>query len=127
MRGLALRSSSRVVATDFDAHEGAKPVQLTCLTRADTFAWFAHRRRDVVLGSPGSNQRRYTEPSIRLHREIGPGLLESVYETVLAGKLIEMESPVDRQMSIDIELEGRQFEAAFRTDSARRSTRAGGN
>jgi iron complex transport system substrate-binding protein len=25
--------------------------------------------------------------SIRLHRELGPGLMESVYETVLAGKL----------------------------------------
>jgi iron complex transport system substrate-binding protein len=54
--------------------------------------------------------------SIRLHREIGPGLLESVYETVLAGKLIEKGYSVDRQKPIDIEFEGRRFEAAFRID-----------
>jgi iron complex transport system substrate-binding protein len=54
--------------------------------------------------------------SIRLHRQIGPGLLESVYETVLAGKLIELGYSVDRQKPIDIEFEGRRFEAAFRID-----------
>jgi iron complex transport system substrate-binding protein len=45
--------------------------------------------------------------SIRLHREIGPGLLESIYETVLAGKLIKKGYSVDRQNPIDIEFEGR--------------------
>ena len=54
--------------------------------------------------------------SIRLHRELGPGLLESVYETVLAGKLIELGYLVDRQKPIDIQFEGRRFEAAFRID-----------
>jgi iron complex transport system substrate-binding protein len=54
--------------------------------------------------------------SIRLHRELGPGLLESVYETVLAGKLIELGYSVDRQKPIDIQFEGRRFEAAFRID-----------
>jgi iron complex transport system substrate-binding protein len=54
--------------------------------------------------------------SIRLHREIGPGLLESVYETVLAGKLIEKGYSVDRQKPIDIEFERTRFEAAFRID-----------
>jgi iron complex transport system substrate-binding protein len=43
--------------------------------------------------------------SIRLHRDIGPGLLESVYETVLAGKLIEMGYSIDWQKPIDIEFE----------------------
>ena len=54
--------------------------------------------------------------SIRLHRELGPGLLESVYETVLAGKLFEKGYSVDRQKPIDIEFEGHRFEAAFRID-----------
>jgi iron complex transport system substrate-binding protein len=54
--------------------------------------------------------------SIRFHGEIGPGLLESVYETVLAGKLIGKGYSVDRQKPIDIELEGTRFEAAFRID-----------
>lgn len=54
--------------------------------------------------------------SLRIHRELGPGLLESVYETVLAGKLVEMGYLVDRQKPIDVEFEGRRFEAAFRID-----------
>jgi len=54
--------------------------------------------------------------SLRIHRELGPGLLESVYETVLAGILTEMGYLVDRQKPIDIEFEGRRFDAAFRAD-----------
>ena len=54
--------------------------------------------------------------SLRIHRELGPGLLESVYETVLAGKLIEMGYLVNRQKPIDIEFEGNRFDAAFRAD-----------
>jgi len=54
--------------------------------------------------------------SLRLHRDLGPGLLESVYETVLAGKLMESGYRVDRQMPIDICFEGTLFDAAFRID-----------
>lgn len=54
--------------------------------------------------------------ALRIHRELGPGLLESVYETVLAGKLMAMGYLVDRQKPIDIEFEGLRFEAAFRID-----------
>jgi iron complex transport system substrate-binding protein len=54
--------------------------------------------------------------ALRIHRELGPGLLESVYETVLAGKLHGLGYKVDRQLPIDIEFEGQQFPAAFRVD-----------
>jgi iron complex transport system substrate-binding protein len=54
--------------------------------------------------------------ALRIHRELGPGLLESVYETVLAGKLVQMGYVVDRQEPIDIEFEGMRFDAAFRAD-----------
>ena len=54
--------------------------------------------------------------SIRLHRELGPGLLESVYETVLAGQLARAGYRVERQRPIDIEFDGFRFEAAFRID-----------
>jgi GxxExxY protein len=54
--------------------------------------------------------------ALRLHRELGPGLLESVYETILASKLAEMGYAVARQRSIDIEFEGLRFDAAFRID-----------
>jgi iron complex transport system substrate-binding protein len=54
--------------------------------------------------------------SLRLHRELGPGLLESVYEAVLAAKLQEIGYAVERQRPIAIEFEGIQFDAAFRAD-----------
>jgi len=54
--------------------------------------------------------------AIRIHRALGPGLLESVYETILAAKLIEIGYSVDRQRPIDIEFEDMRFEAAFRAD-----------
>jgi GxxExxY protein len=54
--------------------------------------------------------------SIRLHRELGPGLLETVYETVLAGSLARMGYRLLRQQPVDIEFEGMRFSAAFRID-----------
>lgn len=54
--------------------------------------------------------------SIGLHRELGPGLLESVYETVLAGKLAQLGYLVERQKPIPIEFEGMHFDGAFRID-----------
>jgi len=54
--------------------------------------------------------------SIRLHRELGSGLLESVYEAVLAGKLAAAGYRVERQKAIGIEFEGMRFDAAFRID-----------
>jgi len=54
--------------------------------------------------------------AIRIHRDLGPGLLESVYETVLAGKLAAMGYRVERQRPVDIEFEGMRFAAAFRID-----------
>ena len=54
--------------------------------------------------------------ALRLHRELGPGLLESVYETVLAGRLAAMGYSVSRQHPVDIVFEGQRFPAAFRID-----------
>lgn len=54
--------------------------------------------------------------SLRLHRELGPGLLESVYEAILAAKLQQMGYAVDRQRAIAIEFEGTRFDAAFKAD-----------
>jgi len=54
--------------------------------------------------------------ALRLHRDLGPGLLESVYEMVLAARLSPMGYSVARQRAIDVEFEGLQFPAAFRID-----------
>ena len=54
--------------------------------------------------------------AMRLHRELGPGLLESVYEVILAGKLTSMGHKVARQRQVDVEFEGTRFQSAFRVD-----------
>jgi GxxExxY protein len=54
--------------------------------------------------------------ALRMHRELGPGLLESVYEIILAAKLTAMGYRVDRQRPIDVEYDGLRFDAAFRID-----------
>ena len=54
--------------------------------------------------------------AFKLHRNLGPGLLESVYEAVLAAKLEQAGYRVARQRPIDIEYEGVRFAAAFRID-----------
>lgn len=51
-----------------------------------------------------------------IHRDLGPGLLESVYEAILAGKLTRLGYKVDRQMPVDIQFEDVHFPAAFRVD-----------
>jgi iron complex transport system substrate-binding protein len=54
--------------------------------------------------------------ALRLHRELGPGLLESVYEIILASKLADLGYEVARQVPIDIDYDGLRFEAAFKLD-----------
>jgi iron complex transport system substrate-binding protein len=54
--------------------------------------------------------------ALRLHKELGPGLLESVYEGILAARLQAMGYPVARQFPVTIDFEGVRYEAAFRVD-----------
>ena len=51
-----------------------------------------------------------------LHRELGPGLLESVYETVLARQLIDIGLDVERQKAIPVTFRGMTFDEGFRAD-----------
>ncbi len=54
--------------------------------------------------------------SIRIHRELGPGLLESVYEAVLAVALERKGYRVARQVPVGIKYDGLAIDAAFRID-----------
>ena len=54
--------------------------------------------------------------SIEIHRNLGPGLLESVYETVLAHSLAKKGLSVERQCAIPISYDGIDFDDGFRAD-----------
>ncbi len=56
------------------------------------------------------------DASLKIHVGLGPGLLESVYEVVLARALELRGFRVERQKVIRFEYEGMVFEEGFRTD-----------
>ena len=56
------------------------------------------------------------DAAIKIHIELGPGLLESVYEAVLARALERRGFQVNRQRMIRFEYDGMVFEEGFRTD-----------
>jgi iron complex transport system substrate-binding protein len=54
--------------------------------------------------------------AIGIHRELGPGLFESVYETVLAARLEKAAIQVRRQVPVPIVVDGLTFDVAFKID-----------
>jgi len=56
------------------------------------------------------------EAALKVHRALGPGLLESVYEVVLAHELRGSGLHVQRQVSIPVRYENIQFDEGFRAD-----------
>lgn len=53
---------------------------------------------------------------IKLHRNLGPGLLESAYEAILADQLVRRGIRVERQKSIPIRYDGVELTEGFRAD-----------
>jgi len=56
------------------------------------------------------------DASIKIHQDLGPGLLESVYEAVLARSLEKRGFRVERQKVICFEYDGMLFNEGFRID-----------
>jgi iron complex transport system substrate-binding protein len=56
------------------------------------------------------------DSGFRLHKEIGPGLLESVYEILLSEELMSRGLVVRRQVSVPIRYKNRVIDNAFRAD-----------
>ena len=56
------------------------------------------------------------DAAFRIHKGVGPGLLESVYETVLMHELVKWGMRVERQVLIPIRYEGVEITEGFRAD-----------
>ena len=54
--------------------------------------------------------------SIRIHRKLGPGLLESVYQRILAYELRKAGLQVETEVPIPIRWDGKTIDEAFRAD-----------
>ena len=56
------------------------------------------------------------DAAFKVHTALGPGLLESVYETALSRELVKREFRVERQRPIPVFYEGEKLEVGFRAD-----------
>jgi GxxExxY protein len=60
--------------------------------------------------------RVVVEVAVQIHRGIGPGLLETVYEVILAHELRRRRLQVERQVAIPVTYAGLKFDEGFRVD-----------
>ena len=56
------------------------------------------------------------DAALQLHRDLGPGLLESVYEAVLAKILEQRGLQIERQKPVPIQYQGVSLDEGFRLD-----------
>jgi len=54
--------------------------------------------------------------AFQLHKDLGPGLLESVYEVILAKIISERGLKVERQVAVPVFYQGIEFNEGFRLD-----------
>ena len=60
--------------------------------------------------------RVVVDAAMKLHKEMGPGLLDTVYEVILCDELSNRGLKVERQVGVPIRYNNREFEAGFRAD-----------
>lgn len=74
------------------------------------------KSRLVVSSEADALAKIAVDCAFKLHVETGPGLLESVYEVVLAKMLSDQGITVERQTPVPIQLMGATFTEGFRAD-----------
>lgn len=60
--------------------------------------------------------RDVVDAAMKLHMDLGPGLLESVYLVILAKSLEERGYQVEKEKAVPVEYGGIRFELGFRAD-----------
>jgi iron complex transport system substrate-binding protein len=82
------------------------------VSRGDT-ELFETPMRDISIDEVSG---QIVDVSFRLHSKLGPGLLESVYESILARSLEGRGLFVERQKSVAFDFEGQHFNDGLRLD-----------
>lgn len=54
--------------------------------------------------------------ALRVHEELGPGLLESAYEACLSFELLDLGMHLDRQQPLPLVYRGRRLDCGYRID-----------
>jgi GxxExxY protein len=73
-------------------------------------------REEFQIMAPNEITAQIVDAAYKIHLELGPGLLETVYEAILAHELRKRGLRVRRQVPVPIEYEGLRFDEGFRLD-----------
>jgi GxxExxY protein len=75
-----------------------------------------HQGHQEISASLDQTARAIIDAGLKVHRALGPGLLESAYEHCLAHELVSRGLSVRRQVSMPIVYEGVALDAGYRLD-----------
>jgi GxxExxY protein len=81
---------------------------VTSMRVGSTIDWILMRARDLTPEIIGA--------AIKIHRRLGPGLLESAYEACLAHELRKIGLLVERQRPVPLWYDGIKLDCGFRAD-----------
>jgi len=73
-------------------------------------------QREAIDESLNELSRQVVDAAFQVHKNLGPGLLESVYETCLCHELNKRGVSFQRQTSLPIIYDGLEIEAGLRID-----------
>ncbi len=71
---------------------------------------------EPIAGAVDAVAKEVVDSAFQVHRELGPGLLESVYESCLMEELSLRSIPVKRQVKVPVSYNGREINADLRID-----------
>jgi len=73
-------------------------------------------QREAISEELNELSRHVVDAAFCVHRELGPGLLESVYEACLCHELSKRGLKFERQVTIPLTYDGMKIEAGLRID-----------
>jgi GxxExxY protein len=72
--------------------------------------------RDAIPAPLDRIGKAVVDSAFRVHAELGPGLLESIYEACLAHEIAKRDLSVKRQTALPIVYDGMSFDGGLRLD-----------
>jgi len=120
-------NGSREDAKNTKEEDGAKPLIFSPFAPSRENSAFPNSTASrETADAKNTNERRVlnveeissvvVDTAFHLHRDLGPGLLESVYEVILAKQLERRGLSVERQKDVAITYDGMNFDLGFRAD-----------
>lgn len=76
----------------------------------------AHQDHQAVSATLDAIAREVVDAGLKVHRALGPGLLESAYEACLVHELSQRDIAVRRQVSLPVAYDGIELDAGYRLD-----------